>query len=284
MPVYDRGYTHWQPSEGKSLPAWLIITGRGVIEPLKRRWLLLLILMAWVPAIVKGGIIYFKLKAGNLTDLLGGGWSSIGPDGFLSFLEGQRFFVFALLAIVGAGLIAADRRDNGLSLYFSRPLSLIDYLGGKAGIVLFFYCLVTLLPVWVLCLLAYLIAPGATGLEMLLVIPLRATVYCLLSGTSIALVLLAFSSLGKRSIFVMVWWAIMITGTEAVAAIGEGLGSHSLQALNFLGQYHNLGSVVFGTPARLDVSLFVSLAMVLGWTVLAVWVLRRQVRPVEVVS
>jgi len=163
-------------------------------------------------------------------------------------------------------------------------LSLIDYLGGKAGIVLFFYCLVTLLPVWVLCLLAYLIAPGATGLEMLLVIPLRATVYCLLSGTSIALVLLAFSSLGKRSIFVMVWWAIMITGTEAVAAIGEGLGSHSLQALNFLGQYHNLGSVVFGTPARLDVSLFVSLAMVLGWTVLAVWVLRRQVRPVEVVS
>ena len=138
MPVYDRGYTHWQPSEGKSLPAWLIITGRGVIEPLKRRWLLLLILMAWVPAIVKGGIIYFKLKAGNLTDLLGGGWSSIGPDGFLSFLEGQRFFVFALLAIVGAGLIAADRRDNGLSLYFSRPLSLIDYLGGKAGIVLFF--------------------------------------------------------------------------------------------------------------------------------------------------
>jgi len=284
MPVYDRGYTHWQPSEGKSLPAWLIITGRGVIEPLKRRWLLLLILMAWVPAIVKGGIIYFKLKAGNLTDLLGGGWSSIGPDGFLSFLEGQRFFVFALLAIVGAGLIAADRRDNGLSLYFSRPLSLIDYLGGKAGIVLFFYCLVTLLPVWVLCLLAYLIAPGATGLEMLLVIPLRATVYCLLSGTSIALVLLAFSSLGKRSIFVMVWWAIMITGTEAVAAIGEGLGSHSLQALKFLGQYHNLGSVVFGTPARLDVSLFVSLAMVLGWTVLAVWVLRRQVRPVEVVS
>lgn len=284
MPVYDRGYTHWQPSEGKSLPAWLIITRRGVIEPLKRRWLLLLILMAWVPAIVKGGIIYFKLKAGNLTDLLGGGWASIGPDGFLSFLEGQRFFVFALLAIVGAGLIAADRRDNGLSLYFSRPLSLIDYLGGKAGIVLFFYCLVTLLPVWVLCLLAYLIAPGATGLEMLLVIPLRATVYCLLSGASIALVLLAFSSLGKRSIFVMVWWAIMITGTEAVAAIGEGLGSHSLQALNFLGQYHNLGSVVFGTPARLQVPLFVSLAMVLGWTALAVWVLRRQVRPVEVVS
>jgi len=284
MPVYERGYTHWKPSEGRALPAWLVIARRGVTEPLKRRWLLVLILMAWVPAIVKGGIIYFKLKAGNLTDLLGGGWASIGPDGFLSFLEGQRFFVFALLAIVGAGLIASDRRDNGLSLYFSRPLSLVDYLGGKAGIILFFYCLITLLPVWVLCLMAYLIAPGATGMEMLLAIPLRAAVYCLLSVASIALVLLAFSSLGKRSIFVMVWWAIMITGTEAVAAIGEGLGSHNMQALNFLGQYHNLGSVIFGAPPRLGIPVPVSLAMVLVWTLLALWVLRRQVRPVEVVS
>ena len=55
-------------------------------------------LSAWVPAIVKGGIIYFKLKAGELTDLLGGGWTSIEPAGFLGFLERQRFFVFVLPA------------------------------------------------------------------------------------------------------------------------------------------------------------------------------------------
>ena len=51
---------------------------------------LLLVLAAWVPAIVKGGIIYFKLKAGDVADLLGGGWVSIEPSGFLSFLEMQR--------------------------------------------------------------------------------------------------------------------------------------------------------------------------------------------------
>ncbi len=284
MPVYDRGYTHWQPSGGTTLPAWLVIARRGVSEPLKRRWLLLLILMAWVPAIVKGGIIYFKLKAGDLADLLGGGWASIGPDGFLSFLEGQRFFVFVLLAIVGAGLIAADRRDNGLSLYFSRPLSLVDYLGGKAAVIVFFYFMVTLFPSYALCLLAYLVAPGATGPDMLLLMPLRATAYCLVSGMSIALVLLAFSSLGKRSIFVMVWWAIMVTGTEAIAAVAGGLGSTGLQAVNFLGQYHNLGSVFFSTEPRLEVSVTVSLGMILVWTALALLVLRRQVRPVEVVS
>src|SRR3989339_841367 len=117
MPVYDRGYTHWEPSGRRAWPAWWVIAKRGIAEPLKRRWLLMLVLMGWVPAIVKGGIIYFRLKAGELADLLSGGWTSIEPEGFLAFLEGQRFFVFVVLAIVGAGLISTDRRDNGLSLY-----------------------------------------------------------------------------------------------------------------------------------------------------------------------
>ncbi len=284
MPVYDRGYTHWEPSDGRSWPAWLIIARRGIAEPLKRRWLLVLLLMGLVPAIVKGGIIYFKLKAGDIADLLGGGWTSIEPEGFLAFIEGQRFFVFVFLAIVGAGLVASDRRDNGLSLYFSRPLGLNSYIGGKALIVIFYYCLVTLFPTYALCLFSYLIAPEAAGLDLLLLTPLRATVYCLLAGASISLVLLAFSSLGKRSIFVMVWWTIMVSGTETIAAIAEGLGKGSFQAVNFLGNYHNAGSLIFSSGPRLDVNPWVSLAIVIAWTAVAVLVLRSRIRPVEVVS
>lgn len=284
MPVYERGYTHWEPSDRKALPAWLVIAKRGIAEPLKRRWLLMLVLMAWVPAIVKGGIIYFKLKAGNLADLLGGGWASIEPEGFLSFIEGQRFSVFVLLAIIGSGLIASDRRDNGLSLYFSRPLGLASYIGGKMLVVLFYYCLVTLLPVYLLSLFAYLIAPEATGMQMLLLTPLRATVYCLLAGGSMSLVLLAFSSMGKRSIFVMVWWTIMVSGTETISAIAEGLGRNGLQAVNFLGQYHNAGSWLFASEARLGVSPGISILVATAWTIGAVLVLRKRIRPVEVVS
>ena len=284
MPVYERGYTHWEPSQRRAWPAWWVIAKRGILEPLRKRWLLLLIIMAWVPAIVKGGIIYFKLKAGNLADLLGGGWASIEPEGFLIFIEKQHFSVFVLLAIVGSGLIASDRRDNGLSLYFSRPLGLASYVGGKTLIVLFYYCLVTLLPVYALSLFAYLIAPEATGMQMLLLTPLRATVYCVIAGTSMGLVLLAFSSLGKRSIFVMVWWTIMVTGTETIGAIAQGLHGDAFQAIKFMGQYHNAGSWLFSSPARLDISPGVSLAVVAAWTILALWVLRRQIRPVEVVS
>ncbi|MFT5783323.1 MAG: ABC-2 type transport system permease protein, partial [Candidatus Krumholzibacteriia bacterium] len=219
MPIYERGYTHWEPSAGHARPSWWIIAKRGIAEPLKKRWLLVLLLAAWVPAIVKAAMVYVKLKAGDIADLLGGGWTSIDPEGFLVFMEGQRFFVFVLLAIVGAGLIATDRRDNGLSLYFSRPLGLASYVGGKSLIIMFYYFMVTLAPVYALCVFSYLIAPEATGPELLFLTPLRATLYCTLVGASLSLVLLAFSSLGKRSIFVMVWWAIMVMGTETISAI-----------------------------------------------------------------
>jgi hypothetical protein len=284
MPVYDRGYTHWEHSERRAWPAWWVIAKRGIGAGLRHKGVLFLCLIALVPAVVKGTIIYFSLKAGELTRLLGGGWTSIEPEGFLRFIEMQRFAVFAILAVTGAGLIAQDRRDNGLSLYFSRPLDLRDYLGGKALIVAFFYCLVTLVPVYFLCVFAYVIAPDATGLQMLLLTPLRATVYCLLTGGSMGLVLLGLSAMGTRTIFVMVWWTILVMGTEALGGIARGIGRDTLEAVNFLGQYHNAGAVLFGAGRRLAVSPAVSAVVVVAWTAVAFAVLRRRIRPVEVVS
>ena len=284
MPVYERGYTHWEHSGRRAWPAFLVIAKRGIAGPLRKRWMLLLLLLAWIPAIVKGGFIYVHLKAGELMELLEGGWTSIDPEGFLAFVQQQWYFVFLVLAIVGAGLIATDRRDNGLSLYFSRPLGLVSYIGGKTLILLFFYCMVTLFPVYALCLFAYFIAPSATGLDMLLLTPLRTTVYCLLAGVSMSLVLLAFSSVGKRSIFVMVWWTILIFGSKTVAAIANGLGESRWDIVNFLDQYHNAGAVLFSASGQLHVSSGLSFLVILAWTAAALWLLWLRIRPVEVVS
>ena len=284
MPVYDRGYTHWEPSGRRAWPAWFVIARRGITEPLKKRWLLLLVLAAWVPAIVKGGIIYFKLKAGDMVDLLGGSWTSIEPAGFLNYLDKQHFFVFVIMAVVGAGLVANDRRDNGLSLYFSRPLGLKSYVAGKALILFFFYAMVTLVPAVTLCVFAYLVAPDATGLELLLLTPLRLLLYCILTGLSMGLVLLAFSSLGKRSIFVMVWWAVMVMGTKTFGSIAAALDRGSLRILDFMAQYENAGTVLFGAGQQIDVPRLASFGAIVVWTALAAWVLHRRVRPVEVVS
>ena len=284
MPVYDRGYTHWEPSGRRAYPAWWVIARRGIGAGLKHKGVLALLLVTLILAVVKGGIIYASLRAGNLADLLGGGWKDIDPEGFLRFIEMQRFVVFAVIAVIGSGLVAQDRQDNGLSLYFSRPLDLTQYVAGKTLIIAFFYALTTLAPVWLLCAFAYVIAPGATGLDLLLLTPLRTLLYCGLAGASMGLVMLAISSLGKRTIYVMVWWTILIMGSDAIGAIARAFGRDVFEAANFLGQYHNAGALLFGAGPRLGVSRLTSVLVVAAWTALAIWVLRRRIRPVEVVS
>ncbi|MEZ4387385.1 MAG: hypothetical protein R3D98_07350 [Candidatus Krumholzibacteriia bacterium] len=284
MPVHERGYTHWNPSGARVDPPWLVIARRGLLAPLKNRWMLMLLFGALVPAIVKAAIVFFKAKAGQFMDLaVGGEWTSVTPAGFLSFVEHQRFFVFLITVIVGAGLIARDKRDNGLSLYFSRPISLLDYLGGKTLVVLAAYAAVTLLPSLLLCLFAYLVDPTAAGLDLLLLTPLRLAVISIFTGVGLSLVLLALSSLGTRTVLVVVWWAVLCLGGEAIGNLGDGIGLDSFQYVNFLGHWHNASSLLMSAPARLPVppaaSLLICLASIAG----SLAILRRQIKPVEVV-
>ncbi len=163
MPVYERGYRHWEPSGRREAAPWWVIARRGILAPLRTRRFLALLLLAWVPAIVKGVILYFSFQAGDLMKLLGGSWASVDAPGFFAFLEKQRGFVLIVLAIIGTPLVARDRSENGLALYFARPLTLRDYVLGKLLIVLFYFLIVTLAPVLLLALFGYLVTSGATG-------------------------------------------------------------------------------------------------------------------------
>ncbi len=284
MPVYERGYRHWEHSGGHAAPAWWAIARRGIAEPLKRRGFLLLLVVAWVPAVVKAGILYFTWKVGELARLLGGSWTDITPEGFRAFLFWQGPFVLIVLALIGARLVTRDREENGLALYFARPLTLIDYVAGKTAIILFFYFAVTLFPVYALSVFGYLVTSGDVGVEMLLLVPLRATAFCILSGVSLALILLALSSLGRRTVFVVLWWVLLYAGSDGLADI-MAMFDARLEICNFPGMYENLGSLFFSAePALTSISPWFSLLQAVILTLAAVAVLRRRIRPVEVVS
>jgi ABC-type transport system involved in multi-copper enzyme maturation permease subunit len=285
MPVHERGYTRWQPSGLRADPPWWVIARRGLAAPLRKRSNLGLLVLAWIPALVMGVQVYTKVKAGQLAELAAGvGWGDISAGGFLTFIDRQDFFVFLVIAILGAGLIARDRQDNGLSLYFSRPLSLTDYLAGKTLVILGGYLAVTLVPALLLCLFAYLVEPTAVGLELLIVTPLRLTVLTLVTGTALSLIMLAFSSLGTRTVLVIVWWAVLCLGGDAVGNIGENVGASVLQYANFLDHWDNAGTLLMGGEARLPVSPWASLLVCALLTAGAVATLRARVKPVEVVA
>ncbi len=285
MPVHERGYTHWNPSGLAADPPWLVIARRGLVPALKKRRNLLLLFAALVPAIIKGVIIFIKARAGEILELaVGSDWTSLTPAGFMAFLDWwPGLFGFLITLVLGPALIASDKQENGLSLYFSRPIGVFDYLGGKVLVVLVGYLSVTLVPSLLLCVFGYLVDPTAVGLQLLLLTPLRLVVMCTFIGLGLSLVILSFSAMATRTVLVVVWWSILCIGGGAVSSIGDAVGLDSFAYLDFLGHWYNAAALVMSAPARIEVEPAVSLMICLAIMAAAVTVLRRRIRPVEVV-
>jgi ABC-2 type transport system permease protein len=122
--VFDRGYQHYTGERlGRSyairaLVIYSIKRGLGI----KKNWTakitpILLYALAYLPAIVITAIISFFPGETGL------GYGSL--YGFINFV----ILIFA--ASVAPEMLCDDRRENVLPLYFSRPMSRLDYLMAK---------------------------------------------------------------------------------------------------------------------------------------------------------
>ena len=119
---------------------------------------------------------------------------------------------------------------------------------------------------------------------MLLEIPLRATAYCLLAGATYALVLLSISSMMTRTAFSVMWWVLLVAGTDALAEI-NALFDARLAVMSFPAQFLNAGTIFFDATRHIEgVAPGVSLAMVLLYAAAGWLILRHRIRPVEVVT
>ena len=93
-----------------------------------KRAFLGLLLLAWVPFVVRAVQIYAgrELPAGRRS------WRR-RPRRSASSSSSRSIFVFFVTIYVGAGLIANDRRANALQIYLSKPLTRAEYIAGKLG-------------------------------------------------------------------------------------------------------------------------------------------------------
>ena len=51
MPIFDQGYQHWEGTLSGHAWRWWTITRRGVRAQLKSRWVRIIVILAWVPAL-----------------------------------------------------------------------------------------------------------------------------------------------------------------------------------------------------------------------------------------
>jgi ABC-2 type transport system permease protein len=148
MAIYKRGYERYQgPLTGR----WtrMLVLPRFAWRRLFQQRLVVILLMAsFIWPLLCGLFVYLSNRLDLLQSLPGDlkGMLDINGKFFLVFMNVQAVFSVLLAALAGPGLIAPDLSNNALPLYFSRPLTRVDYVAARMVALVGLLSLVTWLP------------------------------------------------------------------------------------------------------------------------------------------
>src|SRR5438876_3866008 len=257
MPIHDQGYRRYGGLKAAVGQGWMVIARAGIRTMFAKRAFLGLLLVAWVPFLIRAVQFY---AAANLPQA-----QMLAPtaETFRQFLEQQETFVFFVTVYVGAGLIANDRRANALQIYLSKPLSRTEYVFGKLAILVAFLLLVTWIPAIVLLLVQIAFAGNFTffrnNLFLFPAITLFSFIYVLMVSAS----MLALSSLSNSSRYVGILYAALLFFTQALYGVLRFVtGNTSLSWVSFSFNLEQVGDAIFRLPPRYDTPWTVSLFMI----------------------
>ncbi len=153
MPIDIASYRRW---EGRARPTPLAALGIAGTMIRRRMKLKIVRVIVFVFSVVASGfaaLVFYLTLAGRGDPMIQNqirqfGFENVNLLAILNRLFDSviGFWAFLLAALVGAPVIAEDRRAHALPLYFSRPIGHLDYVLGKAASAAFFLALLLILP------------------------------------------------------------------------------------------------------------------------------------------
>jgi ABC-2 type transport system permease protein len=279
MPIHDQGYRRYQGRRQPHGRIWWVIARAGIMERLRERKFLGLLLFASVPFFVRTVMLYLGSNVPQATFL------EATPATFREFLDQQSIFVFFITIYVGAGLIANDRRANALQIYLSKPLTRIEYVMGKLVTLLVFLTAVTWLPGILLLLLQMMFAGNFTFLRANLFLFPAITLFSAILVLFSAFAMLALSSLSKSRRFVAMMYAGLIFFTAAMYQALSGITtSRAWAVISPEDTLDVVAAVIFRSPGTPSVPMWAALLTIGVIIAISVWILERRVRGVEIVT
>jgi ABC-2 type transport system permease protein len=279
MPIHDQGYRRYTGTRAPAGRAWSVIAKAGVRTLLARRAFIGLLLLAWIPFLVRAVQIY---AAANLPQA-----QFLAPDArmFRQFLDQQEVFLFFITVYAGSGLIANDRRANALQIYLSKPLTRLEYVFGKFAVLLTFLLLVTWVPAIMLLVIQVLFAGSFRFFVQNLFLLPAITIFSIVQATAVAIAMLALSSLSKSSRYVGVLYAGLIFFSQAIYGIVRGITRDSAFAwLSVPLDLQQIGDVIFRLQPRFAMPAWSAFVVILLLFAASAAVLERRVRGVEVIA
>jgi ABC-2 type transport system permease protein len=279
VPIHDQSYRRYGGERAPEGRAWAVIAAAGIKNMLGKRKFLGLLLVAWLPFIVRAVQMYV---AANFPQA-----SMLAPSAetFRQFLEQQGVWTFFITIFTGAGLIANDLRANALQIYLSKPMGRFEYIAGKFAILAFFLLLVTWLPATMLLVIQIVFAGNLEFLKANLFLVPAILVATGIETIVLCLVMLALSSLSKSARFVGIMYAGMVFFTHALYGVVFVVTRNTkFSWMSLQGNLQHLGDLVFRVQPRYDTPAWATVAALAVIVGAAAFVLERRVRGVEVVT
>ena len=265
MPVHDLGYRAWL---GRRMPRLLrpwVVAKSGIALVWRRKWLRLMILVAWLPIVFPSlGIFVFEFSSTEpdfqrvIVQLMRSPMLNQAEiaDAILADPDSARHQVWATLILaffrypqaiamvlvvgmIAPMMISYDLRSKAYLMYFSRPLTPGEYIVGKTAVVWFFLVLIATLPALALYVFGVLLSPDLSVIWETWDIPLRilgATGVLIVPTTALALCYSAFTSESRYATFA--WFATW------------AMGGVAYRILTFAGQPPRFDRVPGGPPRQ----------------------------------
>jgi ABC-2 type transport system permease protein len=245
MPNFDQGYQQWRgPLSGHSW-RWLTVARHGVRVQMKSRIVRITVAVAWLPAlalvvaVALWGLV--EQQSEGVLPLVRG---FLPPDvlqeprafrpaiwtvAYSFFFKFEIFFIMLLAAVAGPGLISRDLRFNALPLYFARPLTRLDYFLGKLGVIGALVAGVAVGPAVFAYVVGVCFCLDLSVVKDTYPVLLASVAYGLVITLSVGTLVLALSSLTRRSLYVGIAWAGLWVISAAVGLTMTGLHRGSIQ-------------------------------------------------------
>lgn len=286
--------------------SWVIAqTGIGLAW--KNPWLRRLLLLAWIPALYLGAAFFFFEQAlANPEqirmalsfvppfpgiDVVGTALETGDPATARHMAWGWLLLVFfrypqgllmaLVVGLIAPPLVAKDVHSRAFLLYFSRPLTRVEYILGKLAVVCAYVIMITTIPALALYVLGVLLSPPeAAVIASTWDLPLRILLASVVVTIPTATLALAFSSLTTRTFYAgFAWFAAWLLGLVAYWTLYYNVDSGVHQRWALLSLYDSLGLVqgwIFGLQTSSSDALPAA-GLLAGITVVSLIVLFRRV-------
>ena len=295
MPIHDLGYRPWQGTRVPEVGRFWAIAVTGVRLAWKNRWLRRILYLTWLPALyLSVGFLFYEQWLAQerprhaVESFLSGfpvvqdrhhAWSWLL---WVFFRYPQGLWMVIVVGLIAPPLIAQDVRTRAFLLYFSRPITRLEYLMGKMSVVWVYLVAITTAPALLMYGAGLLLSSDLGAIRDTWDLPLRILAASLVLTIPTTALALCFSSLTSDTRYAtFAWFAFWGVGWITYAIALTHLDAAAVDRWTVISLYHTLGKVqgwVFGLQSGTFVKQVLPAALELvGLTAVALAVLVRRI-------